>query len=97
MSSKKTIYLEHLKKFKHLPKNMQKFVNGLSPPIMTALFSLRENHVNFRNFQFQYSDNKKFWKLFLVCGNLTFRLPQTWNNTPIKEINAARFSNLKKQ
>ena len=47
-----------------LPKEIYKFLNGLSPPIMNYAFMIRNNNYNLRNFQCLYSTNKRTVK----CG-----------------------------
>ena len=51
--------LIHQQNLKFLGNKIFKFVIGLSPPIISDLFTLHENPYNLQNFQTLYSSNKK--------------------------------------
>ena len=53
----------HQQNLKLLAKEIYKFVNGLSPPIMSDLFTIHENPNNLKNFQALYLPNKRNVKL----------------------------------
>ena len=78
-----------------LAKEIYKFLNGLSPPIMNGAFMIRNNNYNLRNFQCLHSTNKRTAK----CGTetVTYRGPQLWNVVPEKAINPSSFDIFKKK
>ena len=51
ITKEKTIYQNNLE---CLAKEIYKFLNGLSPPIMNCAFMIRNNNYNLRNFQCLY-------------------------------------------
>ena len=57
MAKEKTIHQNNLE---NLAKEIYKFLNGLSPPIMNDAFMIKNNKCNRRNFQCLYSANKIF-------------------------------------
>ena len=59
MTKEKTIHQNNLES---LAKEIYKFLNGLSPPIMNDAFMIRNNKYNLRNFQRPYSTNKRTTK-----------------------------------
>ena len=78
-----------------LAKEIYKFLNGLSPPIMNVAFIIRNNNYNLRSFQCLYATNKRTVK----CGTetVTYRGPQIWNLVPEKTKNASSFDLFKKE
>ena len=90
------ISLNFLKRKENLPfineniqafmKEIYKFANNLSPPIIDHMFQFRENSYNLRNFQQLASSTKKTTNLGLET--ISYRGPQLWNLVPqkIKEL-----------
>ena len=77
-----------------LAKEIYKFLNGLSLPIMHDVFMIRNNKYNLRNFQCLYSKNKRTAKY--GTETVTFRGPQIWNLVPEKTKSASSFEIFKK-
>ena len=71
------------------------FLNGLSPPIISDAFMIRNNKYNLRNFQCLYSTNKRTVKY--GTETVTYRGPQIWNLVPEKTKNASSFDIFKKK
>ena len=92
MAKEKTI---HQKNLESLAKEICKFLNGLSPPIINDAFLIRNNEHNLRNFQCLYSTNKRTVKY--GTETVTYRGPQIWNLVPEKTINAFSFEIFKKK
>ena len=78
MTKEKKIYQNNLES---LAKEIYKFLNGLSPPIMHDAFMIRNNKYNLRNFQCLYSTNKRSAKY--ETETVTYRRPQIWNLQPV--------------
>ena len=79
ITKEKTIHQNNLE---CLAKEIYKFLNGLSPPIMNGAFMIRNNNQNLRNFQGLYSTNKrtvKYWTEIIM-----YRGPQIWKLIPEK-------------
>ena len=57
-----------------------KYLNGLSPDIMSDIFKLRENTYNLRNFHIFESQNLRTKKFGL--GSIAYRASQLWKNVP---------------
>ena len=72
MSNEKAIHQQDLE---FLAKGVYKFVNGLSPPIMSDLFTIRENPYNLTNFQTLYSSNERTVVKFGM-ETITYRAPK---------------------
>ena len=70
-----------------LAKEIYKFLNGLSPPIMNGAFMIRNNNCNLRNFQCLYSTNKRTVKH--GTETVTYRGPQIRNLVPEKTKSAS--------
>ena len=70
-------------------KEIYKFFNGLSPPIMNGAFMIRSNNYNRRNFQCLYPANKRTVKY--RTDTITYRGPQVWNLVTEKTKNASSF------
>ena len=87
----KTIHQNYLE---CLAKEICKFLNGLSLPIMNGAFMIRNNY-NLRNFQCLYSTNKTTVKY--GTETVTYRGPQIWNLVPEKTKNASSFDIFKKE
>ena len=92
ITKKKTIHQNNLES---LAKEIYKFLNGLSPPIMNGAFMIRNNNYNLRNFQCLYSTNKRTVKY--GTETVTYRGPQIWNLVPEKTKNASSFDIFKKE
>ena len=77
ITKEKTINQNNLES---LAKEVNKFLNGLSPPIMNGAFMIRNNNYNLRNFL--YCTNKRTVKY----GNktVTYRGPQIRKLVPEK-------------
>ena len=60
-----------------------KYLNGLSPDIMSDIFKLRENTNNLRNVHIFESQNPRKKKFGL--DSIAYRASQLWKNVP-KEI-----------
>ena len=91
MTKEKTIYQNNLES---LAKEIYKFLNGLSPPIMHDAFMIRNIKYNQRNFQCLYFTNKRTAKY--GTETVTYRGPQIWNLVPEKTKNASSFEIFKK-
>ena len=76
----------HQRNIQAFMKEIYKFTNNLSPPIIDHMFQFRENSYNLRNFQQLASFTKKTTKLGLET--ISYRGPQLWNLVPqeIKEV-----------
>ena len=92
ITKEKTIHQNNLES---LAKEIYKFLNGLSPPIMNDAFMIRNNKYNLRNFQCLYSTNKRTVKY--GTETVTYRGPQIWNLVPEKTKNASSFDIFKKE
>ena len=55
-----------------------KYLNGLSPDIMSDIFKLRENTYNLRNFHIFESQNPRTKKF--GSGNIAYRASYLWRN-----------------
>ena len=84
--NEKTIHQNNLE---CIGKEIYKFLNGLSPPIMNGAFMIRNNNYNLRNFQCLYSRNKRTVKY--RTETVTYRGPQIWNLVTEKTKNASSF------
>ena len=60
--------------------DVYKYLNGLSPDIMSDIFKLRENAYNLRNFLIFESQNSRTKKLSL--DSIVYRASQLWKNVP---------------
>ena len=67
-------------------KEVYKFTNNLSPPIIDHIFQFRENSYNLKNFQQLASSTKNPTKKGLET--ISYRSPQLWKLFPqeIKEL-----------
>ena len=75
MTNEKTIYQNNLES---LAKEIYKFLNRLSPPIMHDAFRIRNNkYNNLRNLQCLYYTNKRTAKYGTEI--VLYREPQIWN------------------
>ena len=83
---KKRESTNHQQNIQALMKEIYKFTNNLSPPIIDHMFQFRENSYNLRIFQQLASSTKKTTKLGLET--ISYRGPQLWNLVPqkIKEL-----------
>ena len=70
----------HTKCIKLLMIEVYKYLNGLSPDIMSGIFKLRENTYNLRNFHIFESQNLRTKKFDL--DSIAYRASQLWNNVP---------------
>ena len=57
-----------------------KYLNGLSPDIMSDIFNLRENTYNLRNVHIFESQNPRTKKFGL--DSIAYRASQLWKNVP---------------
>ena len=78
-----------------LAKEINIFLNGLSPPLMNDAFIIRNNKYNRRNFQCLHSANKRTVKY--GTKTVTYRGPQIWNLVHEKNKNASSFDIFKKE
>ena len=86
--------LVHQKCIKLLMTEVYKYLNGLSPDIMIAIFKLRENTYNLRNFRFE-SQNLRT-KTFGL-DSIAYRASQLWKNVPEEIRNSTSLPMLKKK
>ena len=70
----------HQKCIKLLMIEVYKYLNGLSPDIMSDIFKLRENTYNLRNFHIFESQNPRTKKFGL--DSIAYRTSQLWKNVP---------------
>ena len=70
----------HTKNLQRLMTEIFKYINGLSPPIMNDIFSVRSNHYNLRNFR-ELNTNRKSTVLY-GTESISFRAPQLWQILP---------------
>ena len=66
-----------------------KYLNGLSPDIMNAIFKLGQNIYNLRNFHAFESQNPRTKKFDL--DSVAYRASQLWKNVPEEIRNSASF------
>ena len=92
MTKEKKIYQNNLES---LAKEIYKFLNGLSPPIMHDAFMIRNIKYNQRNFQCLYFTNKRTAKY--GTETVTYRGPQIWNLVHEKTKNKSSFKIFKKE
>ena len=71
----------HQKCIELLMIEVYKYLNGLSPDIMSVIFKLRENTYNLRNFHVFESQNPRTKKIGL--DSIAYRASQLWKNVPI--------------
>ena len=64
-----------------------KYLNGLSPNIMSDIFKLRENTNNLRNFHIFKSQNPRTKKFGLY--SIAYTASQLWKNVPEEIQNSA--------
>ena len=70
-------------------KEIYKFTNNPSPPIIDHMFQFRENFYNLRDFQQLASSMKKATKMGLET--ISYRIPQLWNLVPQEIKESASF------
>ena len=70
----------HQKCIKRLMIEVYKYLNGLSPDIMSDIFKLRENTYNLRIFHIYESQNPRTKKFGLDI--IAYRASQLWKNFP---------------
>ena len=92
ITKEKTIHQNDLES---LAKEIYKFLNSLSPPIIHDAFMIRNNKYNLRNFQCLYSTKRRTAKY--GTETVTFKEPQIWNLGPEKTKNASSFEIFKKE
>ena len=85
----------HQKNLESLAKEIYKFLNCLSPPIMNGAFMIRNTKYNLRNFQCLDSTNKRTVKYGTETD--TYRGPQIWNLVLEKTKNKSYFDSFKKE
>ena len=79
----------HQRNIQALMKEIYKFTNNLSPPIIDHMFQFRENSYNLRNFQQLASSTEKTTKMGLET--ISYRGPQLWNLVPQEIKESASF------
>ena len=79
----------HQRNIGALMKEIYKFTNNLSPPIIDHMFQFRENSYNLRNFQQLASSTKKTTKMDLET--ISYHGPQLWNLVPQEIKESASF------
>ena len=72
-----------------------KYLNGLSPDIMSDIFKLRENTYNLRNFHIFESQNPRRKKFDL--HSIAYRGSQLWKNVPEEIRNSSSLPAFKKK
>ena len=72
-----------------------KYLNGLSPDIMSDIFKLRENTYNLRNFHIFESQNPRTKKFGL--DSIAYRASQLWKNVPEEIRNSNSLPMFKKK
>ena len=72
-----------------------KYLNGLSPDIMSDIFKLRENTYSLRNFNIFDSQNPRTKRLGLA--SIAYRASQLWKNIPEEIRNSTSLSMFKKK
>ena len=79
----------HQKCIELLMTEVYKYLNGLSPDIMSDIFKIRENTCNLRNFHIFRSQNPRTKK----CGldSVAYRASQLWKNVPEEFRNSTSF------
>ena len=82
ITKEKTIHQNNLES---LAKEIYKFLNGLSLPIMNGAFVMRNNKYNLKNFQCLYCTNKRTVKYEIET--VMYKGPQIWNQIPEKTKN----------
>ena len=92
ITKEKTIHQNNLE---CLAKEIYKFLNGLSLPIMNGAFMIRNNNYSLRNCQCLSSTNKRTVKY--GTETVTYRGLQIWNLVPVKTKNASSFDLFKKE
>ena len=70
----------HRKCIELLMIDIYKYLNGLSPYIMSDIFKLRENTYNLRNFHIFKSQNPRTKKFGL--DSIAYRASQLWKKVP---------------
>ena len=86
---KKREFTIHQQNIQALMKEIYKFTNNLSPPIINHMFQFRENSYNLRNFQQLASSTKKTTKMGLET--ISYHGPQLWNLVPQEIKESASF------
>ena len=79
----------HHQNMQALMKEIYKFTNNLSPPIIDHMFQFHENSYNLRNFQQLASSTKKTTKMGLE--KISYRGLQLWNLVPQEIKESASF------
>ena len=72
-----------------------KYLNGLSPDIMSDIFKLRENTYNLRNVHIFESQNLRTKKFGL--DSIAYRASQLWKNVPEEIRNSTSLPIFKKK
>ena len=85
----------HQKCLELLMTEVYKYLNGLSPDIMSYIFKLRQNTYNLRNFHLFESQNPRTKKLSL--DSIAYRASQLWKNVPEEIRNSSSLPMLKKK
>ena len=83
----------HQKCIELLMIEVYKYLNGLSPDIMSDIFKLRENTYNLRNFHIFESQNPRTKKFGL--DSIAYRASQLWKNVPEEIRNSTSLSMFK--
>ena len=85
----------HQKCIELLMIEVYKYLNGLSPDIMSDIFKLRENTNNLRNFHIFKSQNPRTKKFDL--DSIAYRASQLWKNVPEEIRNSTSLPMFKKK
>ena len=85
----------HQKCIELLMIEVYKYLNGLSPDIMSDIFKLRENTYNLRNFHIFESQNPRTKKFGL--DSIAYRASQLWKNVPEEIRNSTSLPMFKKK
>ena len=72
-----------------------KYLNSLSPDIMSDTFKIRENTYNLRNFYIFQSENPRAKKFGL--DSIAYRASQLWENVPEEIRNSTSLPMFKKK
>ena len=85
----------HQKCIELLMIEVYKYLNGLSPDIMSDIFKLRENTYNLRNFHIFESQNPRTKKFGF--DSIAYRASQLWKIVPEEIRNSAHLPMFKKK
>ena len=84
----------HQKCIELLMIEVYKYLNSLSPDIMSGIFKLRENAYNLRNFHIFESQNLR---ITFGLDSIAYRASQLWKNVPEENRNSTSLLMFKKK